>query len=168
MFALLSYSSLYEGFKRLRNTHSHNLQKIQRPSVGIGFQLMIAKLLWFSLVQSVLAFSMGLPEAHEKRMEVWDRKYYHPHNWFELPFFAVNFCVDVRSPYKKFAKRRKSKKDKESLMKNECVCLNLRDMITIWCDERRLGKRGTRLRSDDGDWERGSTRVKLCWLAVFV
>lgn len=37
---------------------------------------------------------------------------------------TVNLCEVVRLQYKKFAKRKKLKKGRESLMRSACVCLN--------------------------------------------
>lgn len=54
---------------------------------------------------------------------------------------AVNLYEDVKSPYRRYAKRRKLKKDKESLTSNVCACLNWKATITTLCKDGRLGQR---------------------------
>ena len=53
---------------------------------------------------------------------------------------TASFYGDVRWPCWRFAKRRKSKKDRGSLTKNACACPNLKATIMTWCNGR-LGKR---------------------------
>ena len=61
---------------------------------------------------------------------------------------AVNLYEGVKSPYRRFAKRRKLKNDKESLTSNACACLNSRATIMTLCNDGRPGRR-KRARVDD-------------------